>query len=117
MLIKKNNYGVISGYEIANLNFTGTQLVVLAACESGLGSITQTEGVLGLQRAFKLAGANKIMMSMWNANDLVTGKLMSSFYASLGKGKSAEDALEIAQKIVRKQYSSPYYWACFQLVE
>lgn len=115
--VNSNNDGILAGYEIATLPFDHTGLVVLSACETGLGNIWESESVFGLQRAFKLAGVHKIIMSLWQVPDRETSELMIAFYKLLVKGKAIEAAFEQAQKIMRKKYPSPYYWAGFMLVE
>jgi CHAT domain-containing protein len=111
-----NDNGILSAYDISNLNLTNTELVVLSACETGLGDIKGSEGIYGLQRSFKLAGANKIIMSLWKIPDLQTKELMMIFYQNYFKEKSASESLQIAQTTMSKKYS-PYYWAAFKLLE
>lgn len=108
--------GIVTAYEISHLNLSKTSLVVLSACETGLGEIKGDEGVFGLQRAFKLAGVKKILISLWQVPDKETAELMSYFYNSWLKGELVEDALISAQKTMRKKYSA-FYWAGFVLVE
>ncbi|MFT3846345.1 MAG: CHAT domain-containing protein [Lacibacter sp.] len=108
--------GIVTAYEISHLNLSKTGLVVLSACETGLGEIKGDEGVFGLQRAFKLAGVQKVLISLWQVPDKETAELMSDFYANWLKGESLENALASAQKNMRKKYS-PFYWAGFVLVE
>jgi CHAT domain-containing protein len=109
--------GFLTGYEIAMLPLDNAGLVVLSACETGLGNIWQSEGVFGLQRAFKLAGARKIIMSLWDVGDKPTYELMTQFYHLLADGKTVDIAFEQAQKIIRGKYPSPYFWAGFVLIE
>lgn len=111
-----NDNGIMSAYDISNLNLINTDLVVLSACETGLGDIKGSEGVYGLQRSFKIAGANKIIMTLWKIPDLQTKELMMIFYKNYFDGKSAAEALQIAQATLSKRYS-PYYWAAFKLLE
>jgi tetratricopeptide (TPR) repeat protein len=108
--------GILTSYEISNLDFSEAKLVVMSACETGLGDINRTEGVFGLQRAFKLAGANNIIMSLWKVPDAQTKELMKMFYQNCFKGLSISDALRTAQTEMSKKYS-PYYWAAFKLLE
>jgi CHAT domain-containing protein/tetratricopeptide (TPR) repeat protein len=108
--------GILTAYEISNLNLSGAKLVVLSACETGLGDIIASEGVFGLQRALKIAGAKNILMSLWKVPDIQTKELMSLFYENIFKGKSILTALQDAQTEMSKKYP-PYYWAAFKLLE
>ncbi len=107
--------GILTAYEIAQLNLSNTGLVVLSACETALGDIKGTEGVFGLQRAFKMAGAKKMLLSLWQVPDKETGELMGQFYNYWLGGKTLEDSFLQAQADMRKKYS-PYYWAAFVLI-
>lgn len=108
--------GVLTGYEVASMDLSNTQLVVLSACQTGLGKVQGTEGVFGLQRAFKMAGVNQLIMSLWSVPDKETQELMELFYKELVKTKNTRTAFTNAQKIMREKYA-PYYWAAFVLVE
>lgn len=108
--------GILRAAEIANVNLSGCSLVVLSACETGLGFSDSSEGVYGLQRAFKLAGAKKILMSLWEVDDRATTLLMTNFYRNLLDGKDAYSALEISKRVVREQYPSPRDWGAFVLL-
>lgn len=113
---KGKDDGILRSAEIANINLSGCSLVVLSACETGLGFSDSSEGVYGLQRAFKLAGAKKILMSLWEVDDRATTILMTNFYRYLLEGKDANTALEISKKVVRNQYPSPEEWGAFVLI-
>ncbi len=102
--------GILTSYEISNLDLSNCQLVVLSACETGLGDIKGSEGVFGLQRAFKMAGVKNIIMSLWKVPDTQTSELMTLFYNYCFAGKSVHDALQAAQTEMKKKYP-PYYWA------
>ena len=90
--------------------------MVLSACETALGDIKGSEGVFGLQRAFKMAGVKKMIVSLWQVPDKETAELMTAFYGYWLKGKTINEAFAQAQAEMRKKYS-PYYWAAFVLVE
>lgn len=109
--------GVLTAYEIAQLNLSNTQLVTLSACETALGDIEGNEGVFGLQRAFKIAGAKQILMSLWKVPDAQTDELMLLFYTSLLDGNNANTALRNAQLTLKKKFPQPYYWAGFVTTE
>jgi len=110
--------GILTAYEISQMNLTGTELVVLSACETGLGDIAGNEGVYGLQRAFKIAGVRNLIMSLWQVPDFQTKELMSAFYRNwLKEQLSIREALEAAQQEMRNKGFEPYYWAGFVLVE
>jgi CHAT domain-containing protein len=108
--------GILTANEISNLDLSACQLVVLSACETGLGTINGSEGVFGLQRAFKMAGVKNIIMSLWKVPDAQTAELFSIFYKECLGGKSIHDAFQLAQAKMRAKYS-PYYWAGFVLLE
>ncbi len=109
--------GILTAYEISNMNLANTKLVVLSACETGLGDIQGSEGVFGLQRAFKKAGVENIIMSLWQVPDEQTGELMEQFYSFWLGGMDIWKAFNKAQQSMRKKYRDPYYWAGFVLVE
>jgi CHAT domain-containing protein len=111
--------GILTAYEISQMNLSNTELVVLSACETGLGDIEGNEGVYGLQRAFKIAGAKYLLMSLWKVNDQSTHELMTDFYQQwLEKGLSIPAAFRTAQSNMQKKYpDAPYHWAGFVLVE
>ena len=110
--------GILTAYEISQMNLSGTELVVLSACETGLGDVEDNEGVYGLQRAFKIAGAKYLIMSLWQVPDQQTQKLMSAFYQNwLERKMSIPKAFAAAQHTMREQYADPFFWAGFVLVE
>ncbi len=108
--------GVLTAEEIATVDLRNCDVVVLSACETGLGEITD-EGVYGLQRAFKNAGVNTIIMSLWEVDDQATSLMMQTFYSNLMKGKSKRDSFSAAQNEVRKKYADPRYWAAFIMLD
>lgn len=108
--------GVVTAYEISQLNLSNAELVVLSACETALGDVKGSEGVFGLQRAFKMAGVKKMIVSLWQVPDKETAELMTVFYTYWLKGKNVNDAFYQAQADMRKKYT-PFYWAAFVLVE
>ncbi len=107
--------GILTAWEVSNTWLGNTDLVVLSACETGLGEIKGGEGVFGLQRAFKMAGANYIMMSLWQVPDKETAEFMTSFYADWFSGMEIRDAFLKTQNTMKVKYA-PYYWAAFVLV-
>ncbi|MBC7774275.1 MAG: tetratricopeptide repeat protein [Phycisphaerae bacterium] len=110
--------GILTAYEISQMNLSGTELVVLSACETGLGDVEDNEGVYGLKRAFKIAGAKYLVMSLWQVPDKQTQELMSAFYKNwLERKMSIPKAFSAAQKTMRKRYGDPFFWAAFVLVE
>lgn len=109
--------GILTADEISRMDLSGTSLVVLSACETALGDIDNTEGVIGLQRAFKKAGADVIVMSLWPVGDIQTANLMNSFYAYLMGGETIYGALQKAMEQLRKQYPAPVDWAGFIIMD
>jgi CHAT domain-containing protein len=108
--------GILTASEISNLDLSACQLVVLSACETGLGEVKGSEGVFGLQRAFKMAGVKNIIMSLWKVPDTQTAELFNLFYEECFAGKTIHEAFQSAQAKMRAKYS-PYYWAGFILLE
>ncbi len=110
--------GVLTALELSNMNLGNVDMVVMSACESGLGE-TSGEGVFGLQRGFKLAGANTLLMSLWKVDDNATQLLMTDFYKHYLSGKSKQESLKLAQKLLREnsEYSDSRYWAAFILLD
>ena len=108
--------GILLAEEIVTMDLSGTDLVVLSACETGLGEIT-SEGVFGLQRAFKKAGVQTLVMSLWKVSDEATALMMRTFYENLLADKSKREAFSIAQQTVKAKYDSPYYWASFIMLD
>ncbi len=110
--------GILTAYEISQMNLSNTELVVLSACETGLGDIQGNEGVYGLQRAFKIAGAKYLIMSLWQVPDKQTSLLMTTFYKKWLEGEmEIPEAFRAAQKALRDAGLDPYQWAGFVLVE
>lgn len=109
--------GLLNAGEIQQISsLDNKQLVVLSACESGLGEAISTEGVYGMVRAFKITGVKKVLVSLWNIPDEETKEFMAIFYRSLLGGQPAWQALHEAQQYMQKKYP-PYYWGGFMLVE
>jgi CHAT domain-containing protein len=109
--------GILTAYEISQMNLANTELVVLSACETGLGDLVGNEGVYGLQRAFKIAGAQHVIMSLWQVPDVQTQELMTAFYINwLSQKMPIPEAFAAAQKVMREKYEHPFFWAGFVLV-
>ncbi|MBL9040528.1 MAG: CHAT domain-containing protein [Myxococcales bacterium] len=105
--------GVVTDLELQAMNLHGTQLAVLSACETGVGSIRMGQGVFGLQRAAMTAGAETVVTSLWSVNDPATRDLMVGFFTELMRGHGRVKALHLAARAVRKTHEHPYYWAPF----
>lgn len=116
--------GILTGAEIENMDLTSVDLVVLSACQTGLGQVEPIEGVYGLQRAFKKAGVKSILMTLWKVDDDATQLFMTEFYRDYLKNNSKQHALKKAQEYLKNYtsegehvYSDPYYWAGFVLLD
>lgn len=110
------NDGIVTAFEVMNLDLTSTQLVVLSACETGLGRIENGEGVFGLQRSFMQAGARNVLISLWKVDDEATRDLMIKFYKYLADGNSLHNSLKKAQFDQAKLLLNPSKWGGFVLV-
>ena len=105
--------GMVSAEKILGLNLKGTDLVVLSACETGVGDVKNGEGVFGLKRAFILSGAKTLVMSLWSVPSAETTEIMTEFYTLISEGKSKSDALRQAKLDMMKKKQNPYYWGAF----
>lgn len=107
--------GVLTALEVSSMNLRGTELVVLSACETGVGEVRNGDGVYGLRRALVIAGSRSQLMSLWQVDDEATNTLMTSFYKQLQRGKGRSVALQnVQRKMLRKKATAhPFYWAAF----
>jgi CHAT domain-containing protein len=105
--------GVLTALEVSGLDLFGTRLVVLSACDTGLGERTNGNGLYGLRRALVLAGSRSQVLSLWTVDDLVTRDLMVQFYKRLLAGEGKADALASAKMEVFRSHPHPYFWAPF----
>jgi len=111
----RDDSGAIEVREIYGMDLTGTNLVVLSACQTQLGERSKGDDVVGLNRAFIYAGASSVIASLWTVDDEATSILMKTFYVNLKRGLSKAAALQAAQIATRKRYPHPFYWAAFVL--
>jgi CHAT domain-containing protein len=107
--------GILTALEVAGMDLQGTQLVVLSACETGVGKISNGDGVYGLRRAVSMAGAESQVISLWKVDDKATEELMTQFYEHLQAGQGRGEALRQSQQSLRLNplYMDPFYWAGF----
>ena len=111
--------GILSANDIARLDLSNTDMVVLSACQTGQGKAT-SEGLYGLQRAFKKAGVGTIVMSLWSVSDKTTSEFMTTFYERLAdknNGWNKRKAFEEAKEIIRKKHPDPFHWAAFVMLD
>ena len=107
--------GILTALEASNLKLWGTKLVVLSACDTGVGAVRNGEGVFGLRRAFFLAGTETLVMSLWPVSDYTTHELMTSYYTGLNQGLGRGEALRQTKlaMLKRNRRRHPFYWASF----
>ncbi len=105
--------GVLTAYEAMNLNFDNTEIVILSACETGVGEVQVGEGVFGLQRAFLVAGADQVVMSLFKVDDDVTQLFMTEFYKNFLKSSDKRQAFHEAKLTIKKTYPAPIFWGAF----
>ena len=109
--------GILTAATISRMDLQGTELAVLSACQTGQGKTTP-EGIYGLQRAFKKAGVQTIIMTLWNVSDFATKEFMTTFFVELANnGWKKREAFNETKRIVRKKYPEPYYWAGFVMLD
>lgn len=116
-LSENGNDGILTAEEISNMDLSGTKLVVLSACDTGKGFINLLGNVIGLQEAFKMAGVESILMSLWKVPDESTALLMTKFYEALLSGHNRHEALKIAMKKTKEMFPDPYYWGAFVILD
>ncbi len=107
--------GILTALEAANLDLWGTKLVMLSACDTGIGEVRVGEGVYGLRRAFVLSGAESLVMSLWPVSDYVTRQMITTYYTELKNGRGRGEALRLAElsMLKHKGREHPFYWASF----
>ena len=116
--IEQERDGILTSKEISTMDLSNVNLVVLSACQTGLGDIDDgAEGVIGIQRAFKLAGVQSLLMSLWKVDDNATSYMMQTFYSRMLSGDTKHNAFIKAQREVRNKYPNPFYWAGFVMLD
>ncbi len=112
-LVEHADKAILTAFDVASMSFPDLGLVVLSACETGLGEISSGEGVMGLQRGFRMAGARSLLMSLWNVSDAATRELMTRFYGAWLRHGRPNDALEEAQRELMRTHPHPCHWGAF----
>lgn len=109
--------GILTANTISRMDLRGTELAVLSACQTGRGEVT-SEGVYGLQRAFKKAGVQTLIMTLWDVSDFATKEFMTAFFTEFAKnGWKKRNAFDKARRVVREKFPEPYYWAGFVMLD
>jgi CHAT domain-containing protein/Tfp pilus assembly protein PilF len=111
-----DDYGIVSADKALTLKLKGTELVVLSACDTGVGEVERGEGVFGLKRAFIIAGAKSLVMSLWSVPSKETTELMIKFYGLMAEGKGKAESLRSAKLELMRKYETPFFWGAFVLV-
>jgi CHAT domain-containing protein len=109
--------GILTAKEIYSLNLSNTDLLILSACQTGLGENNDIDGNEGLLRAFKVAGVNEVIITLWNISDDATSSIMKAFYKNLLEIKDPREALKTTINKAKKDMPDPYYWAPFIVIE
>ena len=114
--VNTTNDGILTAKEISDVDLNGTSLVVLSSCQSGQGTMTY-DGISGLQRGFKMAGVETIIMSLWNVDDVATSFMMINFYQEFLRTASKQKSFRFARSKVKEKFEAPYYWASFIMLD
>jgi len=114
--LRSDNNGILTAYELMTLPLDNTEIVILSACETGLGDVKAGEGVYGLQRAVQISGAKTLIMSLWTVSDAATQQLMTLFYQNYTVSNNKVDAFNKAMLQLKATFKEPYFWGAFVLI-
>ena len=112
----RNNDGKLDGQEVTEMNLSETDLAVLSACETGIGSTINAEGIMGIARAFQIAGVKSVIGTLWKVDSEETIKFMQYFYEALVESKNKFTAFDSAKLRMKEEYESPYFWAGYIMI-
>jgi CHAT domain-containing protein len=109
--------GILTAFETGQLKLSNTKLVILSACETGLGKAYDGEGIFGLQRSFFIAGASSVLMSLWKIDDSVTAEYITLLYKYWSETSDLQKSIDQARASIREKYKHPYYWGALKLIK
>ncbi|MFZ1291893.1 MAG: CHAT domain-containing protein, partial [Melioribacteraceae bacterium] len=111
-----NHNGLLYSKDIKELNLSNTKLAVISTCNSGSGLLLNTGGIIGIQKALFLAGAESLLVTLWEIEDKVTQEFMIAFYTQWTKNEDNKEAFNFAKSVIKEKYLYPFYWAGYRIL-